>query len=141
MVGGEEMKHFWDGFEKRAGIGDFFKNVEEAAENINKFTSGAKHTEEYIRNAIPKVEEGVKEIAPRLEIMLGAELKHLNKGLDKGLGYLKKGLVGGLGLYGASKLLGAPKAYREYEYYKTNKELSEKQLEKLKARERGRGSK
>jgi len=46
---GEEMKHFWDGFEKRAGIGNFFKNVEEAAENINKFTSGAKHTEEYIR--------------------------------------------------------------------------------------------
>ena len=44
------------------------------------------------------MEEGVKEIAPRIESMLGAELKHLNKGLDKGLGYLKKGLVGGLGM-------------------------------------------
>jgi hypothetical protein len=103
-------KAFWNGFEKRAGISgmkDFFKNINEAADNINKFTAGAKKSEETIRKAVPNLE----------------------KGMGKGLKYLKRGGLGALGIYGTSKLMAAPAGYQRYKYYKNNQELAEKKLD------------
>ena len=105
-----EKKAFWNGFEKRAGLSgikDFFKNVNESADNINKFTEGARKSEEIFRKTIPNLE----------------------KGMGRGLKYLKRGGLGALGIYGASKLMAAPAGYQRYKYYKNNQELAKNKLE------------
>jgi len=125
------MEHFWEGFEKRAGIGSkagkvfeaikkpfkgayhFAKNVGKAAENINVGSEAGRKAAEHAAESMPRVEKKISETA------------------DKGMKYLKRGGLMGLGMYGASKAVQAPADIERYKYYHQQRKLSRKQLKQL----------
>lgn len=111
------MKAFWNGFEKRSAAweavkkpfqatGRFFKDVGEAASNINEATRGGRQAIETLPNIVERK-------------------------TDKALKYLKRGGLGALGMYGAGKVIRGKADLERSKYYKNQNKLVKKQLKRL----------
>ena len=113
------------------GLGGAAKNIERATGNVADLSGNVRGN---VENIAAKIQDFTEKARGDLGKVTG-DVASMSGDISKLPGIAGKLGLGALGIYGGSKLLGAPKAYQEYGYYKKNKELAAKQLEHLKALE------
>lgn len=113
-----------------SGITRSFKGVGDTIGNIAEGTAGLKEMKPALKQTLGNWNKVTDDIA--------AKLPEVTKSITEAAGDLSKipklvagGMAGGVSIYGASKILGAPRAIQEYGYYKSQKQLAQKQLDLL----------